>query len=124
MIPMDIIGLISFIIFLIIFCVVAYTAMVFGLKNRNLSKEVLQLRLDKLALLSSLEKEIEKNQSHSLENTDGFVRFLSESRDWAFTYIENVQQSIQELKDSVESGYPTEEKMAKLFSHLPENKEK
>jgi hypothetical protein len=117
---MDIIGLISFIVFLIILCAVAYTAMTFGLKNRKLSKEVLQLKLDKLALLNSLEKEIEKNQSHSLENTDGFVKFLSESRDWAFKYIEDVQQAIDAVKVSVSYGKVSEESLERLFAFLPE----
>lgn len=117
---MDIIGLISFIIFLIIFCVVAYTAMSFGLKNRALSKEVIQLKLDKIALIEKLEKEFNKSESTSLENTDGFVRFLSESRDWAFKYIEDVQQSIDAVKVSASFGKISEESLEKLFSFLPE----
>lgn len=119
----DIIGLISFIIFLVIFLVIAYVAMSFGLNNRKLSKEILQLKLDKLTLLEKLESEIEKNQSHTLENTDGFVRFLSDSRDWAFDYIEKVQSSIQKLKTSVESGYDTEEELKNVFGFLPNNEE-
>ncbi len=121
---LDTVGLISFVVFLILLAVVSYTAIAFGLKNKKLASEVVQLKLDKLSLISRLEKELDARESVSLEQTDGFVKFLSESRDWAFNYIEDVQQSIQELQTAIESGYPTEEKLAKLFSHLPEHKEK
>jgi hypothetical protein len=56
----------------------------------------------------------------ALETNDDFIKFVSDSRDWAFNYIEDVQQAIQELKTSVESGYPTEEALIKLFNLLPE----
>jgi hypothetical protein len=121
---LDTVGLISFVVFLILLAVVSYTAIAFGLKNKKLASEVVQLKLDKLSLISRLEKELDARESVSLEQTDGFVKFLSESRDWAFNYIEDVQQSIQELQTAIESGYPTEEKLAKLFNHLPEHKEK
>jgi hypothetical protein len=120
---MDILGLIGFLLILIALAAVSYTAIAFGFRNRKLSNEVIQLKLDKLALLNKLEQELSLRENKSIEQTDGFIKFLSESRDWAFTYIEDVQQAIQSLKISVESGY-TEEAMAKLFSLLPENKEK
>lgn len=121
---MDIIGLISFIVFLVVLVAVSYAAIAFGVKSRKQSIEIVQLNLDKSILRDKLEKAIETNNAKSLEQTDGFVKFLSESRDWAFEYIENVQQSIQSLKTSVQSGYSTEEELEKLFSFLPSNEEK
>ena len=94
------------------------------MKNKKLAADVVQLGLDKVALLHKLEKEIEAKESKSLEQTDGFVKFLSESRDWAFKYIEDVQESIKSLKIAIESGYETEEELKKLFDLIPEtNKE-
>ena len=37
--------------------------------------------------------------SKKLENTEGFVRFISDSREQAFVYIEEVQKALAELKD-------------------------
>jgi hypothetical protein len=60
----------------------------------------------------------------SIEQTDGFVKFLSESRDWAFNYIEDVQSSIKSLKDAKDNGKNTRAELNKLFKFLPDNKEK
>jgi hypothetical protein len=57
----------------------------------------------------------------NVENTEGFLKFVTQSRDWAFEYIENVQNSISSLKSAVESGYNTEEEMKALFDLLPKN---
>jgi len=46
-----------------------------------------------------MEKDEERRK---LENSDGFVRFLSESREWAFDYIERVQESISEAVSTIE----------------------
>jgi hypothetical protein len=45
-----------------------------------------------------LEKQIEQL---NLKESDGFVKFLSASRDWAFEYIEEVQKVINEFDEEV-----------------------
>jgi hypothetical protein len=122
---LDTVGLISFVVFLVLLAVVSYTAIAFGVKNKKLASEVVQLKLDKLSLISRLEKEMDAKESVSLEQTDGFVKFLSESRDWAFKYIEDVQQAIDAVKVSASFGQVSEESLTELFNFLPEsNKEK
>lgn len=56
-----------------------------------------QADIDRLLLARRLEQELSTKESTKLEQTEGFVRFLSESRDWAFKYIEDVQAAIAEL---------------------------
>ena len=60
-----------------------------------------------------------KSEYFDIEN--GFIKFLSETRETAYEYIENVQISIAELKDAIESG--NEENIAvaykKLIDFLP-----
>lgn len=87
------------------------------------SVEYLQLKYEMQLKIDTLRKELEKRDNADVEKTDGFLKFLSESRDWAFKYIEDAQESIQQLKNSVESGYEIEEELTKLFSLLPDNKE-
>jgi hypothetical protein len=111
------------VLFLLVIYLV-YRNFVIRRRLANGSVEYLQLKLDSAEKIAFLQQELEKRDREALTQTDGFVKFISESRDWAFNYIEDVQQSIQELQTAVEGGYPTEEKMAKLFSLLPENKEK
>ena len=63
-------------------------------------------------------------ESSKLGETDGFIKFISDSRDWAFSYVEEVQASITSLKNAVDNGLETKEELDKLFNLLPENKEK
>lgn len=41
---------------------------------------------------------LDKQQLKPIEETEGFLKFVSESRDWAFTYIEDVQSAIEEYR--------------------------
>ena len=56
-----------------------------------------QADVDRLLLARRLEQELNTRDSTKLEQTEGFVKFISESRDWAFKYIEDVQQAIVDL---------------------------
>jgi hypothetical protein len=40
--------------------------------------------------------------TEAYDGQDGFIKFISQSRDWAFEYIENVQLTIKTFKDTVE----------------------
>lgn len=92
-------------------------------ENKNNIKKIIQLEIDKDMIANQLDKVWQEHQDKKLEETDGFVRFLSQSRDWAFSYIDDVQKAIQDVKTCIESGYDTEQELNKLFSFLPENKE-
>lgn len=82
---------------------------------------LLQEILDKMVLQDSLDKISEEYQSLSIQGSDGFVKFLSESREWAFSYIEEVQQSIVDLDKAMISMDEEEISKAykKLLEHLP-----
>lgn len=78
--------------------------------NENIVKEKLAL-----ALLDN----------SRLQSDDGFLKFLSESRDWAFKYIEDVQDVVFVLKDKYDKGVAIDESLKELFEMLPQqNKEK
>lgn len=63
-------------------------------KKRRLANQLIQLALDKVALLNEIGKLTEQQQSSTIEQTDGFLKFVSDSRDWAFGYIEEVQGAL------------------------------
>jgi molecular chaperone DnaK (HSP70) len=54
--------------------------------------------------MDELGKANDREAQAKLEKTDGFVKFLSDSRDWSFTYIENVQQAIQGLVKAMKAN--------------------
>ena len=71
------------------------------------------------------------NQNKSLEQTEGFVKFISESREWAFVYIENVQEALEEYRQiadvvpiskdmTVEQAEKLSKAYDKIMSFLPE----
>jgi hypothetical protein len=71
-------------------------------KNRKLSVEVVQVALDKAVISQKLKEELDKKDSDSIEKSEGFLKFISQSRDWAFDYIEQVQAALIEFKNKVE----------------------
>ena len=88
------------------------------------SVDFLKLTIESTQKIKFLQEELDKRDNVSIEQTDGFVKFLSESRDWAFNYIEDVQSSIKSLKDAKDNGKNTRAELNKLFKFLPDNKEK
>jgi NTP pyrophosphatase (non-canonical NTP hydrolase) len=64
----------------------------------KLNKEINQLVADYIALSKKLEEAVKNADEKKIEQTDGFLKFVSESRDWAFQYIEEVQSAIVKLK--------------------------
>ncbi len=71
-------------------------------KNKKLSIEIIQIALDKSVISQRLKEELDKKESESIEQSEGFLKFISQSRDWAFDYIEQVQAALLEFKNKVE----------------------
>ena len=67
------------------------------LKIKNLSRQSLQDKIDNNYLRTSLGNALLEIESKKLEETDGFINFISESRDQAFKYIEQIEESFEEL---------------------------
>jgi hypothetical protein len=59
---------------------------------------ILQEQSDKIVLYEKIE-ELMKNSSITGQNSDGFLKFVSQSRDWAFSYIEESQKAIENFQD-------------------------
>ena len=65
------------------------------IQQKELFAKSLQLVADKELLLQRIET---KQDSEDIEKTEGFVKFLTQSRDWAFSYISEVQDGIHKFK--------------------------
>lgn len=92
-------------------------------ENKNNIKKIIQLEIDKDMISSQLDKIWQEHQDKKLEETDGFVKFLSQSRDWAFNYIEDIQHAIFVLKEKYDDKEAIDESLKELFDMLPQNKE-
>jgi hypothetical protein len=97
---------------------------------RKATTHALQAELDKMALYAKME-EFKKESDLASPGNDGFLKFVSQSRDWAFGYIEEAQKAIEDFQevatpilyenskiDGIESLLPAYEKLLKM---LPEN---
>jgi hypothetical protein len=59
--------------------------------SNKLTKNLIQLIIDNDIMLNKMQ---ERSTEKDIEQTEGFVKFLSESREWAFEYIETVQDGL------------------------------
>jgi len=64
------------------------------LKNRKLLSKFIQAEIDRLAVAGKLQDAV--SQAEAVQS-EGFIKFLSESRSAAFEYIESAQESISEF---------------------------
>ena len=99
--------------------------------NKRLVSLLAQEAIDKVSVIRQLQDLQDKKENKPIEQTEGFLRFVSESRDWAFQYIEQVQEEIKEFesvatpiiyKDNVVSKEYEQLAVAyeKLLKQLPE----
>jgi uncharacterized membrane protein YraQ (UPF0718 family) len=83
--------------------VAALAGYVFKLRRdkKRLLNSITKITLDNFILKSELEKAVATNQDNAIEKTDGFLKFVSDSRDWAFKYIEEVQEGLSKFTSRV-----------------------
>jgi hypothetical protein len=83
---------------------------------------LLQLTIDNNNLINEYSKLVASTSNSGAADREGFIKFLSESRDMAFSYIEKFQAALSEFNDAKKSG--NVEKIAqsttKLLDLLPE----
>ena len=63
----------------------------------------IQSEKKKKIIAAVLQDLLEEKDSNSIEQTDGFLKFVSESRDWAFSYIESVQEALSVFDKKISS---------------------
>lgn len=70
-------------------------------KHSRLKAKYLQTLTDHVILINKFNEISDSIDSQKLESNEGFVKFISQSRDWAFEYIEDVQEKIKKFIDDV-----------------------
>lgn len=65
-----------------------------GALNQSLSDNQIVI-----AMMSAMKNEIENSSMFKDETNEGFVKFLSDSREWAFNYIENTIEVVNKTID-------------------------
>lgn len=73
---------------------------VMGIRLITLRNDLAEFELRAALLEQGVKKAL--SQAPPLENSEGFLRFVSESRDWAFQYIEEAQEGIKKFVSEVD----------------------
>ena len=86
-----------------IFSSMFFVAYIITLQNlikvkKSLTKEI----LDNFTMLQLLEDIKSKELSDTEVHNENFIKFLSDSRDWAFQYIEDVQNGLKDFVKEVD----------------------
>lgn len=92
---------IVFSLFIIALVGVIINNIILRITKTNISNFYIQSELDKFALSEKLSKINAEKDTVNVERTEGFLKFVSESRDWAFSYIEDVQAAILKLEKAI-----------------------
>ena len=95
-------NLVEFAIFaiaLLVFVALIITNISTKLQNNKLKANLNQEVIDRAIVMEEMKKLMEELDGKSSNQNEGFLKFVSESRDWAFQYIERVQISIKKFQD-------------------------
>lgn len=79
------------------------------LKVRKLYSSIIQLTLDKKELLVELSKALDALETKPLEQSDGFIKFLENSRESAFMFIELMQSAIADFEKETKDVFAKSE---------------
>ena len=88
----------TYTIFLLIFI---YLIIKVTMQKKIILANFIQSEMDKHLINQQFKKLVEENSIRELSESDGFVKFISQSRDWAFEYIEEVQKVLKEFDEEV-----------------------
>lgn len=61
----------------------------------------IQAEIDRSIMSEKMQEMMSERELTKLQESDGFIKFLSDSREWAFGYIEEVQQALDEFDKKV-----------------------
>jgi hypothetical protein len=84
--------------------VISYSILL-RLRLKKAQSKLIQSLMDMNHVKSKLSEALMEIESKKLESTDGFLNFLSESRDWAFKYIEDVEKSFAEFDSAMKQVF-------------------
>ena len=94
----DIFSLIAFFIFIFTFFGLVFNLIKMRSQSIKLKLQIIDLVQRNEILKTSLNSKDDKD----IEKTEGFLNFVTQSRDWAFEYIEDVQNGLTKFVNEIE----------------------
>lgn len=100
---MNIINLIIFCSFGFSLLILLYLLIKSNIQKRKILSLFIQSEMDRYFINQKLDETFKELSTLKLSENDGFIKFISDSRDWAFGYIEQVQYAHREFDETVTS---------------------
>ena len=92
---------IIFIAILIVFIYLISTVANLRMKTVGLNKDLIQSYIDRSILTEQLKVALLENENKKMETSEEFLKFISQSRDWAFDYIETTQEKVSGVVNKI-----------------------
>jgi hypothetical protein len=96
--------IIAYVVFSLIIGGLAIDGIRLRARRKKIIANMAKLTFDNTILAGQLEKALSAKEERSIEQTEGFLKFVSDSRDWAFQYIEQVQGEIYKLGQVIDQS--------------------
>lgn len=92
-------------------------------KARKFQALQIQAEVNNMILTTQLDQITSNRDSANIEQTEGFLKFVSDSRDWAFEYIEDIQMALRayDIAIGMDDAKLRSDAYKKLISFLPED---
>jgi formyltetrahydrofolate synthetase len=94
----NIAGFVSFTLFVCVFVFVGIVAIKTRSQNIKLKLQIVDL----VQTNEILKQSLNSKDNSQVEKTEGFLNFITQSRDWAFQYIEEVQIGLNKFIKDIE----------------------
>ena len=116
---MDVLEIVFFSIFLLIFSLLSVNNIKTRLQNKKLKANLSQETIDRLIVMQKMQELMAELDGKSSNQNDGFLKFVSESRSAAFQYIEEVQEAISEFDNRIGPVVKHYRETGKIFHERP-----
>lgn len=94
---MNIIDIVIFSVYIVSLLTLLFFLIKNNIDKRKLLSMFIQSEMNRYVVSQRLEEALKELSNKELLESDGFVKFISDSRDWAFQYIEEVQKALDEF---------------------------
>jgi hypothetical protein len=94
------IELVAFTLFITLFFTLIFKHIQLKIKLSSTTVELIKANIDKVIISEKLSET--KNKNKADPSSEAFLKFVSDSRDWAYTYIEDVQASLNKFITDIE----------------------
>jgi hypothetical protein len=115
-------NIVEFVIFgasLVIFIALILANISTKMQNNKLKTNLTQEFIDREIVMKEMQKLMAEIDSKNSNQNDGFLKFVSESREAAFKYIEEVQAAINEFDSKVGPAVKYYKETGKMLDRKP-----